>query len=144
MLEEVSTDYQLGQDRPGTNGTSRLSPALRWGHVSPVQIWEALGRLAAEKQGAADGARAIMRQLAWRNFCWNLRYHHPDMGTVNLRPEFNNFDCARPTVLLPTPNSIAGAAKPQPGSAAPEQAEVDAFNGAWCRGETGFRWSMPA
>ena len=134
VLQDVATDYQLGRDRPGTDGTSRLSPALRWGHVSPVQVWEALGTLAAGNQGAAQGARAIMRQLAWRDFCWNQLYHRPDMGTVNLRPEFNHFDWAWPTELLPSPTRGSQSA----GSRDPAQAQVDAFYEAWCRGETGF------
>lgn len=138
VLQDVAADYQLGRDRPGTDGTSRLSPALRWGHLSPVQVWEALGTLAAGNQGAADGARAIMRQLAWRDFCWNQLYHHPDLGTANLRPEYNNFDWAWPTELLPTPKGSHGTPKAQPGPDGPGQNQVNDLYGAWCRGETGF------
>jgi len=89
-----------------------------------------------------------MRQLAWRDFCWNQLYHHPDLGTANLRPEFDHFDWAWPTELLPTPNGrhsavITQTAKARSGQHStgqlrPEQSQVDAFHDAWCLGETGF------
>ncbi len=143
VLADVAADYQRGRDRPGSDGTSRLSPALRWGHLSPVQVWEALGALAARDQEAAEGARAIMRQLAWRDFCWNQLYHQPDLGRRNLRPEFDEFDWAWPTELLPTPKTGRAASKPRPvqhdpGQDDPGQGHIDAFYEAWCYGETGF------
>lgn len=130
VLSEVAAGYPSGRDLPGRDGTSRLSPALRWGHLSPVQVWEALGTLAAGDADAAEGARAMMRQLAWRDFCWNLLYHHPRMDTRNIRAEFDNFDWAWPAVDLP------GV---EPGGAGgPGQELIDANFTAWCRGETGF------
>lgn len=125
VLSEVAAGYPVGRDMPGRDGTSRLSPALRWGHLSPVQVWEALGALAAGDADAAPGARAVMRQLAWRDFCWNLLYNQPDMATENIRAEFDGFDWAWPTVALPVPD-WAGTNP------------VDVHFTAWCRGETGF------
>ncbi len=138
VLDEVAGDYQRGRDRPGSDGTSRLSPALRWGHLSPVQVWEALSSLAARDREAADGARAIMRQLAWRDFCWNLLYHQPDLHRQNLRPEFDEFDWAWPTETLPAPTSDQAALKPRLGEADPVQSGIDGLYLAWCRGDTGF------
>ncbi|PYI65174.1 deoxyribodipyrimidine photolyase [Arthrobacter livingstonensis] len=138
VLQDVAADYLLGRDRPGIDGTSRLSPALRWGHLSPVQVWEALGAVAATHPEAAEGARAMMRQLAWRDFCWNQLYHRPDLGRVNLRTEFNEFDWAWPTGLLPTPASGRPAAKPPTVPSDAVQGQINALHEAWCRGETGF------
>ncbi len=96
VLEEVAGNYGEGRNRPDVDGTSRLSPALRWGHLSPVQVWESLSATIAAYPERAEGARAMMRQLVWRDFCWNLLYHHPDLPTQNLRPEFDAFDWAWP------------------------------------------------
>lgn len=33
-----------------------------------------------------------MRQLAWRDFCWNQLHHRHDLHTENLRREFDSYD----------------------------------------------------
>ncbi|MDQ6752622.1 MAG: DNA photolyase family protein [Actinomycetota bacterium] len=137
VLEDVAAQYQEGRDRPGVDGTTGLSPALRWGHLSPVQVWHALGALAVQSHEASDGARAIMRQLAWRDFCWNQIYLQPSLTTQNLRPEFDTFDWAWPTEVLPKPSNGPDALAP-PSSDSPAQGSVDAIYKAWCQGKTGF------
>ena len=117
VAESIAANYPEHHDRPDLDGTSALSPALRWGHLSPHQVWEALGRQAASTPGASEGATAVRRQLAWRDFCWHLLYHHPTLPTQNLRAEFDDFDWAWPQ---DDPHTAARVA-------------------AWQRGETGFR-----
>ncbi|MDO5744367.1 MAG: deoxyribodipyrimidine photo-lyase [Micrococcaceae bacterium] len=96
VLEEIAGDYETSRNRPDIDGTSRLSPALRWGHLSPIQVWESLSASIAAHPERAEGTRAMMRQLVWRDFCWNLLYHHPLLPTQNLRAEFDAFDWAWP------------------------------------------------
>ena len=97
MLAEFAaagmTDYADSRDRPDLPGTSRLSPYLRWGQLSPFQVWAAL---AATRANAGDGARVFASQLGWREFCWHQLYHHPDLSTQNLRPRFDDCPWARP------------------------------------------------
>lgn len=119
VLEDIAGDYAQTRDRPDTDGTARLSAALRWGHLGPVEVWEALGSTLARHPDRAAGARAMMRQLAWRDFCWNLLYHHPELPTANLRAEFDAFDWARP-----------GAGDPNE--------EAEGHFAAWCAGSTGY------
>lgn len=38
----------------------------------------------------------MRRQLAWRDFCWHLYYHHPQLPERNLRAQFDHFDWAWP------------------------------------------------
>ncbi|MFJ2350508.1 cryptochrome/photolyase family protein [Glutamicibacter sp. NPDC087673] len=116
VLESIAEDYPEHHDRPDLDGTSALSPALRWGHVSASQMWEELGRLAAVNPEASDGATAMRRQLAWRDFCWHLYYHHPQLPERNLRAEFDHFDWAWP-------------------EADPQAAE---YMSCWQQGRTGF------
>lgn len=91
VLEQVAVDYPVSRDRPDTDGTSRLSPALRWGHLSPIQVWETLSSLIVTAPEKAEGARSLMRQLVWRDFCWNQLYHQPQLPIRNLREEFDHF-----------------------------------------------------
>ena len=59
-------------------GTSMLSPHLRWGCLSPLEL-EHRARAAR-----SPGQRAWIRQLCWRDFYAHVLLHHPG----NLRHEF--------------------------------------------------------
>ncbi|WP_334172236.1 cryptochrome/photolyase family protein [Sinomonas sp.] len=92
LLEEFAddslADYSEDRERPGRPGTSRLSPYLRWGHVSPFEVWDAIGRRRREAPG---GSAAFASELGWREFAWHQLYHHPDLAAVNLRREFDAY-----------------------------------------------------
>jgi deoxyribodipyrimidine photo-lyase len=76
-------DYAGGRNRPDQPLTSRLSPHLHFGEVSPRQVWYAT-------EGHA-GAEPYRRELAWREFSVNLLLQLPDLATEPLRPEFRRF-----------------------------------------------------
>ena len=79
-------EYQVSRDKPGVAGTSRLSPHLHFGEISPGQIWRAL------KQGGHSAASdAYLRQLGWREFAHHVLYHFPNSPQQALRPEFAAF-----------------------------------------------------
>jgi deoxyribodipyrimidine photo-lyase len=81
-------DYDQ-RDEPAMAATSDLSPHLRWGEVSPYQVWHRLhGALEPEQR---QNASAFLRQLAWREFNWNEYFHCEDITTVNVRREFDAF-----------------------------------------------------
>jgi deoxyribodipyrimidine photo-lyase len=81
-------DYDQ-RDEPAMEATSGLSPHLRWGEVSPFQVWHRLhGEMDADHRKQAP---AFLRQLTWREFNWNEYYHCDDIATVNVRREFDAF-----------------------------------------------------
>ena len=84
--------YAARRDVPSSATTSRLSPHLRWGELSPHQVWHAAGR--ARQQGApgADITR-FLTELGWREFAWHTLYHFPDLATRNWRRDFDDFPC---------------------------------------------------
>lgn len=88
FVEHALEDYDQ-RDEPAMEATSSLSPFLRWGEVSPYQVWHRLHeRLEpAQRQNAA----AFLRQLAWREFNWNEYFHCDDIATVNVRRNFDAF-----------------------------------------------------
>ncbi len=116
VISEIAADYEDGHDRPDVDGTSKLSPFLRWGHLSAQQLFSALQPL-LEDAGAHAGAAAMLRQLAWRDFCWHLLYHYPHLSTENFRREYDAMGWAWPN----------------------EQEQTMAEWRAWTRGETGYR-----
>ncbi|WP_431711801.1 cryptochrome/photolyase family protein [Glutamicibacter uratoxydans] len=94
VLANIAENYTQERDRPDREGTSRLSPALRWGHLSPVQVVTALTKQIGQ-HADPEGAAALRRQVIWREFCWHLLYHFPQMPTQNFRPEFDSMDWTR-------------------------------------------------
>lgn len=139
VLDQVIQDCEQARDTPGIDGTSRLSPALRWGHLSPVQVWYALQEMTGDDPQVRQGANALVRQLAWRDFCWNQLFYSPNMHEQNLRLEFDRMDWAWPTTNLPKPGeSIHPGADGTARDGNGLQKQVDQHYLSWCRGQTGF------
>ena len=93
FVDEALEDYDR-RDEPAMASTSGLSPHLRWGEVSPHQVWHRLhDRLEPEQR---QHASAFLRQLAWREFNWNEYFHCEDIATVNVRREFDAFPWREP------------------------------------------------
>ena len=81
--------YDDTRNLPDREGTSRLSPYLHFGHVSPVQVVDALepsGELPGGK-----GALSLVRELAWREFSAVLLYHLPRLSDQPLQRRFEDF-----------------------------------------------------
>ncbi|MFN4274388.1 MAG: cryptochrome/photolyase family protein [Aliihoeflea sp.] len=80
--------YADDRDRPDMESTSRLSPYLAHGEISPFQIWHAV----KEAKGIADrDAEKFLKEVAWREFSWHLLFHNPDLATTNFNSDFDRF-----------------------------------------------------
>lgn len=91
FLDEAMSGYGQDRDRPDKPGTSRLSPHLHFGEVSPHQCWQAVeDHLAAGGHGA-NGGRSFQRELLWREFSYHLLFHWPDLPVKAFRPAFQAF-----------------------------------------------------
>jgi deoxyribodipyrimidine photo-lyase len=86
---EIAADYDEDRDRPDIDGTSRLSPHLHFGELSPRQVWHDIH--SAAPPGGRKGAEALLRQLYWRDFSAYLLYHFPRLPEEPLREEFRDF-----------------------------------------------------
>ena len=92
FLDEAMAGYKERRDRPDLFGTSRLSPYLHFGEISPRRCWQAVeDRLSENSGGGARGARSYQRELVWREFSHHLLAHWPDLPTKAFRPEFEEF-----------------------------------------------------
>ena len=96
FAEAALGGYQTQRDFPDRAGTSRLSPYLHFGEISPRQIVWRLGELARGDHGASVTAAAepYLRELGWREFAHHLLYHFPRTPTANLNPGFDHFPWA--------------------------------------------------
>ncbi|WP_307188562.1 deoxyribodipyrimidine photo-lyase [Nocardia amamiensis] len=70
-------DYARLSDDLGADATSRLSPYLHFGCVSPVELVHRVNM-------STDGGLAFARQLAWRDFHHQFAGRPPGCGVVGL------------------------------------------------------------
>lgn len=73
--------YPTDRDRPDRHGSSRLSPRLAFGELSPRQVWHA----------AAAGPAKFREELLWREFAAHLLHHYPRTATEPLQERFAKF-----------------------------------------------------
>ena len=82
-------DYKSERDRPGTDGTSRLSIYFKNGSLTTAQVIAALGLQAAEF-GEGTGKSTFLRELVWREFYYHVLWHRPDVETRAFLPQFRD------------------------------------------------------
>jgi len=79
FLDHRVERYPAQRDFPDSEATSRLSPHLRFGEISPRQIWQAAtmaAQVEPEKSAAID---KFLSELAWRDFSYHQLYHRDDI-----------------------------------------------------------------
>jgi deoxyribodipyrimidine photo-lyase len=72
--------YDNTRDIPGCNGTSLLSPDLRFGTLAPRTVLATIGT-------STKGRAAFVRQLAWRDWYAHLLWEVPSLVDTAIRPE---------------------------------------------------------
>lgn len=91
FLERGLSGYAARRDQPALDGSSRLSPHLRWGEISPRQVWRAVQTAVAAGLAAERDAEAFLAELGWREFDWRLLIAQPDLHRRNVQPRFDTF-----------------------------------------------------
>jgi len=91
--DELLRTYSTGRDRPDRDGTSMISPWLRFGSISIRQAWTEIDNRAkrARSVGLPENAEDWHRELIWREFAWHVLIHHPQTPTKALRPKWDAF-----------------------------------------------------
>ena len=75
--------YPVDRDIPAIDGTSRLSPHLHFGEISPGAA------LDAARERGGEGADKFIAELGWREFAYYVLHHWPDSGERNFNPRFD-------------------------------------------------------
>ncbi len=111
FLKEKLAAYQANRDFPATDGTSRLSPHLALGTISPRQVyWGVRGATAAGNGTAREGSETFLSELIWREFYYQVLSNFPQVLNNEFREEFRSL---------------------------PWDGNQERF-AAWCNGMTGF------
>ncbi|MCC7428626.1 MAG: deoxyribodipyrimidine photo-lyase [Alphaproteobacteria bacterium] len=93
FLDGALAAYDRARDLPGSAGTSRLSPHLHFGEISPGAVWHA-AQAAIARSGAERAGEVFLKELLWREFSAHLLVHRPEMPEAPLRVEFARFPWA--------------------------------------------------
>jgi deoxyribodipyrimidine photo-lyase len=105
-------DYAEQRNRMDLDGTSRLSPYLRFGMVSPrltaVEAIEARSR--ARTESSRQGALVWLQELIWRDFYIHILHHFPHVAQGNFNEKYDRIAWRD------------------------DEADFD----AWCEGRTGY------
>jgi len=92
FLQHDLKGYGKQRDYPAVDATSRLSPHLRFGSITPLRIWSATREYASAHSGVDKDADKFLSELGWREFAYHLLYHYPDLPTENYDDKFDGFD----------------------------------------------------
>jgi deoxyribodipyrimidine photo-lyase len=84
-LRRIVPGYDTERDIPCRDNTSRLSPYLRFGQVSPSQIMHLLRDI---PDGL--GRQCFEKELHWREFAHHLLHYFPDLPLEPLDTAFRN------------------------------------------------------
>jgi deoxyribodipyrimidine photo-lyase len=91
FLKTTFSNYTGDRNRPDLAGTSRLSPHLHFGEISPRQVWHAIRRHAEAEGISAWRASQFVAEIGWREFAHHLLYHFPRTPDEPLRADFKKF-----------------------------------------------------
>ena len=91
FIDQAVAGYRTERDVPAVDGTSRLSPHLHFGELSPGRVVERMLAHAECADGRAEGTEFYIRELGWREFAHHLLYHFPHTGDAPLNARFADF-----------------------------------------------------
>ncbi|MDB6130268.1 MAG: phrB, partial [Verrucomicrobiales bacterium] len=102
FLKEGFSNYSEARDRPDRSGTSRLSPHLHFGEISPRHVWVAIRKHAFKHHIDEQTWRSsqFITELGWREFSHHLLYHFPTTPNEPLRKVFNFFPWRKSSLFL--------------------------------------------
>lgn len=81
LTESLITDYADNRNFPATNGTSWLSPHLRFGNVSIRKIIDTASK---------SPKPTFLNELIWREFFMQILWHFPHTVDKSFRPQYDS------------------------------------------------------
>jgi deoxyribodipyrimidine photo-lyase len=81
--------YASMRDVPGVESTSRLSPHLANGEITPAQIIHALN--ASDAEASPKDRTVFRKEVGWREFSYHLLVNQPELPHRNHNSRFDGF-----------------------------------------------------
>lgn len=92
FLDDRVRHYVRDRDLPAVDGTSRLSPHLRFGTISIRECVQAATERGREDHAYARGCAKWVDELVWREFYLGLLAERPELLGRPLRREFEHLE----------------------------------------------------
>lgn len=90
FIQKNLSGYKKWRDYPSHNQTSRLSPNLHFGEISPHQIWDAVNTT-GKVNAHGDDIHHFLSEMIWREFSCYLMTHVKTLPSDNFQIKFNKF-----------------------------------------------------
>tara|TARA_A100001391_G_scaffold46046_2_gene27134 strand:- start:11856 stop:13235 length:1380 start_codon:yes stop_codon:yes gene_type:complete len=81
---DVVSNYDEDRNLPAIDGSSKMSPHLHFGEISPAMLWQAMTRYTSE------GARIYRSELLWRDYAQNVICQFPDYPVKSYRDGYDD------------------------------------------------------
>ena len=88
FLNGAISGYSEDRNLPFRVTTSKLSPHLAMGEITPFQVWHATQ---AVKHNHPGDAAKFLSEVGWREFAYHLLFHFPKLATENFSARFDAF-----------------------------------------------------
>ncbi len=89
FIAENLSRYGEGRDFPDGPATSRLSPHLHWGEISPWRAVEQVRRAGAAGHVSQAQVDKFVAETGWREFSAHLLHHFPFITTQAFRSQYD-------------------------------------------------------
>ncbi|MEN7536136.1 cryptochrome/photolyase family protein [Aurantiacibacter flavus] len=81
---DVVSNYDEDRNLPSIDGSSKMSPHLHFGEVSPAMLWDRMSRYTSE------GARIYRSELLWRDYAQTVICQFPDYPVNSYRDGYDD------------------------------------------------------
>ncbi|MFK8041472.1 cryptochrome/photolyase family protein [Congregibacter sp.] len=91
FLDDVVARYAEERDFPAVEATSRLSPHLHHGEISPRQIWAMCEQKKLESPHSETAVKKFQAEIGWREFSYHLLHFFPGIPESSFKENFTEF-----------------------------------------------------
>ncbi|MDC6448290.1 deoxyribodipyrimidine photo-lyase [Alphaproteobacteria bacterium] len=85
------SNYSAGRDRPDIEFTSKLSPHIHFGEISPKRIFSEV----MKSKNDDENKKKYLSEIGWRDFSYNLLFNYPEMTKQPIQLKFKKFPWLR-------------------------------------------------
>jgi deoxyribodipyrimidine photo-lyase len=91
FVAQMLANYRIGRNRPDQDATSKLSPYLHFGQISPKQVWRAVQVALVKNPTMSAHAETYLQEILWREFAYHTLARNADFAEKPLNKSFEKF-----------------------------------------------------